>query len=133
MRAGGGFIDPKTGAIGLKRILMPIAGGVDSVPAIRRIQAMLAMVDCPAAIALMHVGKRAPDLVDENGGALDMPVLLREGAVVETILAAAGELKVDAIAMPTAGRHGLLDAVRGSASAQVLEDARWPLLAVPVG
>jgi nucleotide-binding universal stress UspA family protein len=35
--------------------------------------------------------------------------------------------------MPTAGRHGLLDAVRGSASAQVLEDARWPLLAVPVG
>jgi nucleotide-binding universal stress UspA family protein len=81
----------------------------------------------------MHVGKRPPALVDENDVTLDMPILLRDGAVVETILAAADELQVDAIAMPTAGRHSLLDAVRGSASAQVLEDARWPLLAVPVG
>lgn len=128
-----GFVDPKTGAIGLQRILMPIAGGVDSVPAIRRIQAMLALIDNHAEIKLMHVGKRSPVLVDENGAALDMPILLRDGAVVEAILAAADEFKVDAIAMPTAGRHGLLDAVRGSASARVLEDARWPLLAVPVG
>jgi hypothetical protein len=128
-----GFVDPKTGAIGLKQILMPIAGGVDSVPAIRRIQAMLALTDNHAEIKLMHVGKRPPALVDENGVTLDMPILLRDGAVVEAILAAADEFKVDAIAMPTAGRHGLLDAVRGSASAQVLEDARWPLLAVPVG
>jgi len=128
-----GFVDPKTGAIGLKRILMPIASGLDSVPAIRRIQAMLALIDSGAEIRLMHVGKRPPALVDENDVTLDMPILLRDGAVVETILAAADELQVDAIAMPTAGRHGLLDAVRGSASAQVLEDARWPLLAVPVG
>ena len=72
-------------------------------------------------------------LVDEDGVTLDMPILLRDGAVVDAILDAANELEVDAIAMPTAGRHGLLDAVRGSASAKVLEDARWPLLAVPVG
>jgi len=128
-----GFIDPKSGAIGLKRILMPIAAGVDSVSAIRRIQAMLALIGNHAEIKLMHVGKRPPALVDENGVTLDMPILLRDGAVVEAILAAADELKVEAIAMPTAGRHGLLDAVRGSASARVLEDARWPLLAVPVG
>ena len=128
-----GFVDPKTGAIGLKRILMPIAAGVDSVPAFRRIQAMLALVDSRAEINLIHVGKRPPDLVDKNGVPLDLPILLRDGAVVDTILAVAGELNVDAIAMPTRGRHGLLDAVRGSASAQVLEDARWPLLAVPVG
>jgi len=134
LREGGrGFIDPKTGAIRLNRVLMPIAAGVDSVPAIRRIQAMLAMVDSGAEINLMHVGKSPPALVDEDGAPLDLPVLLRDGAVVETILAVAGEFAVDAIAMPTAGRHGLLDAVRGSASAQVLEDARWPLLAVPVG
>jgi len=128
-----GFIDPKTGAIGLNRILMPIAAGVDSVPAIRRIQAMLALSDNRAEITLLHVGKEPPALVDENGVPLNMPILLREGGVVETILSWAGRLNVDAIAMPTAGRHGLLDAVRGSASAQVLEDARWPLLAVPVG
>ena len=59
--------------------------------------------------------------------------MVREGAVVEMILATAGMLAVDAIAMPTAGRHGLIDAVRGSTTAQILEDARWPLLVVPVG
>jgi len=128
-----GFVDPKTGAIGLNRILMPIAGGIDSVPAIRRIQAMLALIESQAEIKLMHVGKRPPELVDQDGVALDMPILLVDGAVVESILAVAEDLKVNAIAMPTAGRHGLLDAVRGSASAHVLEDARWPLLAVPVG
>lgn len=128
-----GFVDPKTGAIGLKRILMPIAAGVDSVPAVRRIQAMLALSDNRAEINLLHVGKRPLALVDDNGVPLDLPILLRDGAVVDTILAAAGELDVDMIAMPTPGRHGLLDAVRGSVSAQVLEDARWPLLAVPVG
>jgi len=128
-----GFVDPKTGAIGLKRILMPIAAGVDSVPAVRRIQAMLALSDNRAEINLLHVGKRPLALVDDNGVPLDLPILLRDGAVVDAILAAAGELDVDMIAMPTPGRHGLLDAVRGSVSAQVLEDARWPLLAVPVG
>jgi hypothetical protein len=128
-----GFIDPETGALRLRQILMPIAAGVDSVPAIRRIQAMLTLVDSGAEITLMHVGKRPPSLVDEDGVPLDLPILVRDGAVVEAILAAAGELDVDAIAMPTPGRHGLLDAVRGSVSAQVLEDARWPLLAVPVG
>jgi nucleotide-binding universal stress UspA family protein len=128
-----GFVDPKTGVIGLKRILMPIAAGVDSVPAVRRIQAMLALSDNRAEINLLHVGKRPPALVDDNGVPLDLPILQRDGAVVDAILAAAGELDVDMIAMPTPGRHGLLDAVRGSVSAQVLEDARWPLLAVPVG
>jgi len=128
-----GFIDSKTGALRLKRILMPIAAGVDSVPAIRRIQAILALVDSGAEITLLHVGKEPPALFDENGVSLNMPILLREGEVVETILSWAGRLNVDAIAMPTAGRHGLLDAVRGSSSAQVLEDARWPLLTVPVG
>jgi hypothetical protein len=128
-----GFIDPKTGALRLKQILMPIADGIDSVPAIRRIQAMLALVDSDAEIKLMHVGKSPPALVDDDGVPLDLPILLRDGAVVDAILAAASEFGVDAIAMPTAGRHGLLDAVRGSVSAQVVEDARWPLLAAPVG
>ena len=128
-----GFINPKTGALQLNRILMPIAAGFDSVPAIRRIQAILAQIGSGAEITLLHVGKEPPALVDENGVPLAMPMMLREGGVVETILSWAARLNVDAIAMPTPGRHGLLDAVRGSVSAQVLDDARWPLLTVPVG
>ena len=78
-------------------------------------------------------GKRAPELADEHGEPLNLPIMVREGPVVDTILAVADELKADAIAMPTAGRHGLLDAARGSTTAKILDDASWPLLAVPVG
>lgn len=127
-----GFIDAN-GSLRLSKILVPVADSINSVPAIRRIQAILEMVGCAAELALLHVGKRAPELIDESGEPLRLPVLLREGAVVEEILAAAGELDVDVIAMPTPGRHGLIDAVRGSTTARIFEDARWPLLAVPVG
>jgi nucleotide-binding universal stress UspA family protein len=134
LREGGrGFVDMTTGAITLKKILVPIDASLDSVAAIRRLEGMLKLSDCQADIAVMHVGKRAPQLTGENGEAFNRPILLREGPVVETILAAAGELDVDAIAMPTAGRHGLLDAMRGSTSARIVDDGRWPALALPVG
>ena len=55
-----------------------------------------------------------------------------EGPVVETILKLAESVKADLIAMPTEGRHGLTGVLRGSTTALILEDARWPLLAVPV-
>jgi nucleotide-binding universal stress UspA family protein len=128
-----GFLDPLAGGLKLSRILVPVADGVDSLPAIRRVQGMLAMVGSHAELRLLHIGNHAPELTDESGAPLNMPIMVREGAVVEMILATAGMLNADVIAMPTAGRHGLIDAVRGSTTAQILADARWPLLAVPVG
>jgi nucleotide-binding universal stress UspA family protein len=128
-----GFVDADGGGLTLSRILVPVATGVDSVPAIRRIQAMLAMVGSHAELKLLHIGKEPPELIGENGAPLNLPIMVREGGVVEMILATAGMLQVDVIAMPTAGRHGLIDAVRGSTTARILADARWPVLAVPVG
>ncbi len=128
-----GFIDIDAGALALKKVLVPVDADVDSLPAIRRIQAMLELVSCKASVQLLHVGERAPELTDEQGGPLGLPIVVRKGPVVDTILAAAEDLKADVVAMPTRGRHGLLDAVRGSTSARVLDDSRWPLLAVPVG
>jgi nucleotide-binding universal stress UspA family protein len=128
-----GFIDFDTGALALKKVLVPIDAAVESLPAIRRIEAMLKLVSCDASIQLLHVGERAPELRDEQGEPLDLPIIVRKGPVVDTILEVANGLKVDVVAMPTAGRHGLLEAVRGSTSARVLDEASWPLFAVPVG
>jgi nucleotide-binding universal stress UspA family protein len=128
-----GFIDVDTGALTLKKVLIPVDDGVSSLPAIRRIEAMLKLVACEASVQLLHVGESAPELTDEHGQPLALPIEVREGPVIDAILAAADEAKADVIAMPTAGRHGLLDAVRGSTTARILDDARWPLLAVPVG
>jgi nucleotide-binding universal stress UspA family protein len=128
-----GFIDFATGALALKTVLMPIDADLPSILAIRRVEAMIKLVGCDASVQLLHVGERAPELTDERGKPLGLPMILREGPVVDTILRTADELQADIIAMPTAGRHGLLDAVRGSTSARVVDDAHWPLLAVPVG
>ncbi|MGO4869499.1 MAG: universal stress protein [Roseiarcus sp.] len=128
-----GFVDVGTGALALKNVLIPVDNVITSLPAIRRIEAMLKMVSCHANIQLLHVGESAPELTDEQGEPLALPIEVREGPVIDTILAVADEMKADVIAMPTAGRHGLLEAVRGSTTARILDDARWPLLAVPVG
>jgi nucleotide-binding universal stress UspA family protein len=128
-----GFVDRDSGALRLRNVLMPIDGAQNGVDAIRRVMRMRKLVSSDVAIQLFHVGDRAPTVIDEEGRPLAMPILVRQGRVVDTILKVAGELNVDAIAMPTAGRHGLLDAVRGSTTARILDDGRWPLLAVPVG
>jgi nucleotide-binding universal stress UspA family protein len=56
---------------------------------------------------------------------------LRQGPVIETILAYAKEIKADLIAMPTQGRRGLLDALRGTTTERVLHQAPCPVYAVP--
>jgi hypothetical protein len=128
-----GFIDFDTGALALNSVLIPIDRYLQSHLAIRRVEAMIKLVSSDASVQLLHVGERAPELADERGEPLDLPFLVREGPVVDTILAVADEMKADVIAMPTAGRHGLLDAARGSTTARILDDGGWPLLAVPVG
>ena len=134
LREGGrGFVDRDSGALRLKKLLVPIDGAVNCIGALQRIQRMRKLVSSDTAIQLFHVGDRAPVVADERGRPLTQPILVRQGRVVDSILNAAGDLGVDAIAMPTAGRHGLLDAARGSTTARILEEGRWPLLAVPVG
>ncbi len=79
----------------------------------------------------MHVGSKSPVVRDEAGHAMDLPIELRAGPVVETILAVAREVSADLIAMPTAGHHGVFDALRGSVTERVLHHASCPVLAVP--
>ncbi len=52
--------------------------------------------------------------------------------MIGQIVAAAEDPPADLIALSTAGRHGFLDALRGSTTERVLRQARCPVLAVPV-
>jgi nucleotide-binding universal stress UspA family protein len=76
----------------------------------------------------LHVGSAPPANAKELSGAID----LREGPVAETIFAVASEIGADIIAMPTAGRQGMLDEFRGSDTERVLREAPCPVLAIPV-
>jgi len=55
----------------------------------------------------------------------------RNGAIAEEILSVAHEESADIIMMATEGHHGVLDALRGSVTEQVLHQANCPLFAVP--
>jgi nucleotide-binding universal stress UspA family protein len=53
----------------------------------------------------------------------------REGDVAAVILDAAAD--ADLIVMATEGRHGVVDAMRGSVTERVIRGAPCPVLAVP--
>jgi nucleotide-binding universal stress UspA family protein len=52
---------------------------------------------------------------------------------VQSIVDAALEYDVDLIGMPTAGRHGLFDALRGSTTERVIRHAPCLVFAIPTG
>jgi nucleotide-binding universal stress UspA family protein len=59
--------------------------------------------------------------------------LSQTGDVIHGIVDSAAKTAADLIVMATDGRHGFLDALRGSHSERVLRHAVAPMLTVPVG
>jgi len=123
-----GFVDRETGAISVQTILMPIDGSVPYQDACRWVVAFERLAASITRIHPLHVGTSTPASASEFEGTIDV----REGPVIETIISVAEEIGADIIAMPTAGRHGLFDALRGSVTERVLREAPCPVLAVPV-
>jgi len=127
-----GFVDLKHGEIKLRKVLVPIDDKMDFFPSIYRLDGLIKSIAPSAELHFMHVGAHAPTFADTEGQFRRAPILLRQGAVVDTVIEVAHRLGVDLIAMPTGGRHGLLGALRGSVTARILDYAHWPLLAVPL-
>lgn len=129
-----GFVALKDGDLSLRRLLLPVDHQPSPLAAIRvaaRVAKVLGVER--VEIALLHVGD-SPDVLDFE--LLEDPAwywtkLHRSGEIVAEIIDAADEISADAIVMATAGREGILDALRGSVKKHVLRHAPCPLLAVP--
>src|SRR5215468_10217760 len=119
------------GVINLRRILLPVDQKPDPREVvIRATRAAEALGDECVEIVLFHVnGSEFPQFNRPEGEAWVWKELRREGDVVEVILDAAKE--VDLIVMATEGRHGIIDAMRGSVTERVVRDAPCPVLTVP--
>ena len=125
-----GFVDQVSGDVQLKRVLVPVDFSPPPGRAIAAIQHFgRLLTGATVAVDLLHVGEAAPRLRVASSNAL-LPVILRSGNVVESIVDAAIEFDVDAIAMPTAGHHGVLDALRGSTTERVIRHAPCPVFAL---
>ncbi len=129
-----GFVSKETGAINLKRILIPIC------------QSPVAQVAVNAAVRLAELcGVEEVQFttlyIGEEGDqpAVEFPrrdgwrheSLVWKGDVVDHILSCSEEQNMDLIVMATEGQKGFLDALRGSTTMQVLKHAKCPLLTVP--
>ena len=125
-----GFVSQVSGDIRLRRVLIPVDYSPTPSQAIKAIQCFGRLLTGENIIVhLIHVGNSVPPV---NASVPALPtVILRSGNVVKSIVDAAVEYDVDFIGMPTAGHHGVLDALRGSTTERVIRYAPCPVFAVP--
>jgi nucleotide-binding universal stress UspA family protein len=125
------MVDPETGIVRLGSVLLPLADHPSPNFALKALSRMLEPVGLKlAAIDAITVGLELPDLIAADGHAV--PVRELSGGVVDTILGIATETPSDLIVMPTTGKHGFLDELRGSTTQRVVAAAPCPVLTLPL-
>jgi nucleotide-binding universal stress UspA family protein len=132
-----GFVEAQSGHMQIDRVLVPVAAEPSPAVALQRMNELLAPIGVtPDRFHLMNVtptGNTADpirDVLDDVGRSRQIERF--EGPVVETILSTAVHSGADLIAMPTMGRHGFLDGLRGSTTSRVVAHAACPVLTLPL-
>ena len=128
------FVSLADGTLTLNNVLIPVDHTPDASAAVEFARRAADIGgDGKATISLLHVGAETdmPRVKAEDGARWTFARMRREGEPVAEILAAAELVGADLIVMPTAGRAGVFEVLRGSTTERVLRQARCPLLAVP--
>jgi nucleotide-binding universal stress UspA family protein len=130
---GKGFVTPETGALSLRRMLVPIAARPRPAAAIE-VATRLADTfgDPPVAITLLHIGSQLPPVDLPESERWTWHPLVRSGDPVEQILQAARELDSDLIVMTSDGRDSFLDRFQGSHAEKIVRAAPCAVAAIPV-
>lgn len=127
----GGFVDAGSGAIGLRRLVIPAGSSAEAAPGIAAAHRLLALAGMDGAgvarLELLHVG-------DDDAGLSGMGVeVIRErGVIEEVILDVARARGASVIVMPTRGHDGIGDVLRGSHTEHVIRAAGCPVMTVPI-
>ncbi len=127
-----GFVAVEDGRLSLRRILIPVDHAPDPRAAITfATRAAHAFGESPVLVTLLHVGESEPvlDALPEDP-AWQWKRLRRDGSPVDVI--AEESRQQDLLVMVTEGRDGVLDALRGTTTEQVLRRVQCPVLAVPM-
>ena len=131
-----GFVSGETGAVDLKRVLIPVDHKPNPQGAIESAGAFLRSIDAQAPrLDVFYVGDTSnmPAVKAPSDTMAPFQLIARPGDPEDEILKMAKEHRTDLIVMATEGRNGFLDAFRGSTTEQVLRQAPCPVLAVPSG
>jgi nucleotide-binding universal stress UspA family protein len=131
---GRGFVDEQTGALDLRRVLVP-AGDATATRvglAAAAFLAGLAGVE-RMKVVLLHVDDGTP--VPEVGQVdprLEITQVVERGSVEAAIARASRDHETCAIVMATRGHDGVMDVLTGSHTEHVLRDVACALLSVPI-
>lgn len=127
---GRGFVD--SGQTRLTNIVIPVLGDVNPRPALTyAVRAAAFSTEEVIHIHLLYCGAM-PAVKPVDRPYVQWHEIRRTGDPAEQILRTAESVNADLIVMATTGRHGFLDAWRGTATDQVVRRTRWPVLAVPL-
>lgn len=128
-----GFVEPETGAVSLRRILVPVDHTPDAEPAVTFVEHTGHVLGAVEA-TLLHAGAaEAPVVALPENPRCTWDAVQTDGGAVESILDAARDLPADLIVMVTDGRDGFLDILRGTHTERVLQDTPAPILSLPEG
>jgi len=131
-----GFVAEASGAVSLRRVLLPVNRTPAPQAAVDATQALLTGLGCAGSIArTLHVGTPvSASPVDRSESATcTWESAVAAGSPVDEIVAAASAWPADLVVVTTEGHAGILDALRGSTTERILRRLACPLLAVPVG
>lgn len=127
-----GLIDPATGALRLRHVLLPVDEPADAAIEVHAAESFGRMLGVPRAHGtILHVGDEMPPL--RLGAQWSWDTRLVSGSVAQAIGEMAGALACDLTVMATRGRTGLIEAIVGSHTERVLDTSTCPVLAVPIG
>jgi nucleotide-binding universal stress UspA family protein len=133
-----GFVSLEDGRVTLRRILVPIGFRPEPQVAVSyaaHTATLSVAADEPVEITLLHAGGegRGPNVTLPESNRCTWSNATMDGEKVNAIVEAANKQACDLIVMATAGHDGILDALRGSVTEQVLRRAPCPVLAIPAG
>jgi nucleotide-binding universal stress UspA family protein len=129
-----GFVSAEDGSISLASIVIPVAASPAAQPAVQAAARMASRLTCPSGVfTLVHVGEQQsmPDVQCPQVPGWRWNTVVQPGDVVEVISGTASAVKAGLMVLTTEGRNGFLDALRGSQSERILQQAPCPLLAIP--
>ncbi len=130
---GRGCVASDDGHVTMRHVLIPVDHRPSPDAAIERgLRALTAFGDGESRLTLLYVGNKSdfPD-VHVPPGPWKVARSVRNGDPAKEILAAAEETEADLMIMVSAGSDGVLDALRGTTTAQVLQKSPCPLLSIP--
>jgi nucleotide-binding universal stress UspA family protein len=130
-----GFVSRHDGSVSLHNILIPIAPIPRAQPALAAAARLVQRLQCPAGtFTTLFVGAPgdAPAVRCPTVPGWQWNGIVQSGDVIDAIVQTASDMATSLIVMSTDGRHGFLDALRGSHSERVLHRTPCPLLAIPV-